>query len=57
MAQSGNETTLSAVEEIFGTLVTGNETLWLEAIREASGNSDPTLTVRARSALFAVFGK
>lgn len=43
--------------EIFGTIVTFNEIAWLDAIRDASGNSDPTLTSRARSAIRGVFGK
>ena len=57
IAQSGNETTLGAVKEIFGTVVTRNEILWLEAIRDASEKSDPTLTVRAHSAIRGIFGK
>ncbi len=57
IAQSGNETTTSAITEIFGTIVTRNEVGWLEAIREASGNTDPTITVRARAAVFGIFGK
>lgn len=57
IAQSGNETTSNAVSEIFGTVVTRNEVLWLEIIRTASGGSDPTLTVRARSAIRGIFGK
>lgn len=55
--QAGNETLMLAVEEIFGTIVTNNEIMWLEAIREASGNTDPTLTNRRRTAIRAIFGK
>jgi len=57
LCQSGNETMLKAVEDIFGTLVTQNEVDWLEEIREASDYSDPRLTMRSRAALRGVFGK
>ena len=57
LEQSGGATTAVAVEAIFGTIVTRNEVVWLEEIRDASGHSDPNLTARARSALRAVFGK
>ena len=50
-------TTARAVEEIFGTIVTRNELAWLEEIRDASGQGDPSLTARSRTALRAVFGK
>lgn len=57
MLQSGHETTRSVVEEVFDTLVSRNEIAWLLAIREASGETDPTLTARARAAIFGIFGK
>ncbi len=57
LLQSGHETTRPVVEEIFGTVVSRNEVAWLEAIRDASGNTDPTLTVRARAAIRGIFGK
>ncbi|WP_206052350.1 helix-turn-helix transcriptional regulator [Nioella ostreopsis] len=57
LQQGGNETTLSAVEEIFGTVVTRNELDWIEEIRNASGNGDPRLTARTRTALRGIFGK
>ncbi|MFD1912274.1 XRE family transcriptional regulator [Halodurantibacterium flavum] len=44
-----------AIEEIFGAIVTRNELAWLKEIREASGNSDPGVTSRARSAVRAIF--
>jgi hypothetical protein len=55
--QHGLETAKAAVEEIFGTVVTKNETAWLAAIREASEHSDPTLTSRGRGAIRGVFNK
>ena len=55
--QSGGETTRRAVAEAFGTIVTANEVPWLEEIRDASGNTDPALTSRARSAIRGIFGK
>ena len=48
---------LTAIEDIFGTIVTRNEVAWLEEIRDASGHSDPSLTNRSRSAIRAIFGK
>lgn len=57
LEQSGDETTRRAVEDIFGAVVSRNEVAWLEEIREASGNSDPSLTSRARAAIRSVFGK
>lgn len=57
MEQLGNDTTAQAIAEIFGTLVTKNEVAWLEEIRSASDHSDPSLTMRARSAIRGVFGK
>lgn len=43
--------------EIFSTVVTRNERAWLDEIRAASGNSDPAITTRVRSAIRAIFGK
>jgi hypothetical protein len=57
LEQDGNDTVAAATREIFGTVVSRNEVAWIEAIREASDHTDPSLTVRARSALRAIFGK
>lgn len=56
LEQAGLETTQSAVDQVIGTVVTANERDWLDEIRVASGNSDPRLTSRARTALRAIFG-
>ena len=55
--QAGLKTTLAAVNEVFGTIVSRNEVAWLEEIREASGRTDPSLTSRMRTALRAILGK
>lgn len=55
--QTVGSTAGRALLEILGTPVTANERLWLEEIRDASGNSDPRPTARARSAIRGVFGK
>ncbi|WP_292271324.1 XRE family transcriptional regulator [Mesorhizobium sp.] len=55
--QQGWETTELAISKIFGTIVSENETAWLEEIRDASGHTDPSLTMRSRAALRAIFGK
>ena len=49
--------TAEAITEIFGTPVTQNERGWLAEIRDASDNSDPRLTGRARTALRGIFGE
>lgn len=46
-----------AFDAIFETVVSSNEVGWLAEIRDASGNSDPVITTRARSAIRAIFGK
>ena len=43
-------------ETIFHVAVTRNEAKWILEIRDASGNSDPAVTTRTRSALRAIFG-
>lgn len=57
LEQDGHATTALAVEEIFGTIVSKNETAWLTELRDASGHTDPALTVRSRAAFRAIFGK
>jgi hypothetical protein len=47
----------AALIEILGTPISANERGWIEAIRDASDDSDPRITVRSRSALRAIFGK
>lgn len=55
--QMGGATTVRAIEDIFGTIVTRNEVAWINEFRDASGNSDPSLTTRSRNALRGIFGK
>ncbi len=57
LEQMGGATTVRAIEEIFGTIVTRNEVAWIGEIRNASGGSDPNLTTRARTAVRGIFGK
>ena len=57
LQQSRNETMVRVYDEVLGAVVTRNETGWLEVIREASNNSDPAVSTRARSAVRAIFGK
>ena len=56
LEQTWGSTSARAIDEIFGTIVTRNEGVWLQEIRDASGQTDPTLTLRLRSALRGVFG-
>lgn len=55
--QLGGDTTVRAIEEIFGVVVTKNEAAWINEIRDASGHTDPSLTSRGRSAIRGIFGK
>lgn len=55
--QLRGDTTGVTIKEIFGTLVTRNETVWLEELRDASDHSDPHLTTKARKAIRSIFGK
>lgn len=57
LEQSGNETVARAVDQIFGAVISRNEVAWLREIRDASGDTDPALTSRARSAIRGIFGK
>ena len=54
--QTWGSTSARAIDEIFNTIVTKNEVAWLDEIRDASGRTDPALTLRLRSALRGVFG-
>ena len=55
--QAVGDTSAQAITEIFGTPVTAHELGWIEAIREASANSDPRLTSRSKAAINTIFGK
>jgi hypothetical protein len=57
LEQEVGSTAAKALIEILGTPVSANERLWLAEIRDASGNSDPRPTTRARTAIRSVFGK
>ena len=55
--QTGGDTTELAIRKIFGAVVTENEVAWIEEIRNASDHADPSLTMKARSAIRGIFGK
>lgn len=57
LEQLGGDTTASVIDQIFGTIVTSNEVIWLNEIRDASNNSDPNLTTKARATIRGIFGK
>ncbi|KIC19800.1 helix-turn-helix domain-containing protein [Leisingera sp. ANG-Vp] len=57
LEQAIGRTAAEAVVEVFGEPVTANEVGWLQAIREASNNSDPRLTSRSQAAIMAIFGR
>src|SRR6056297_615624 len=56
LEQAVGRTAAAAITEIYGTPVTANEIGWIEAIRDASGNSDPRITSRSKSAINTIFG-
>lgn len=55
--QLGDDTTALTIRKIFGTIVSDNELDWIEEIRNASDHADPSLTMKARSAIRGIFGK
>lgn len=57
LQQSVGLTAAKAILEVFGEPVTKNEIGWLQAIREASNNTDPRLTNRSQAAIKAIFGR
>ena len=57
LAQHGNETMVRVYDEVLGTVVSQHEVGWLSLLREASDNSDPAVTTRARSTILSIFGK
>lgn len=57
LEQVAGSSSRKAVEEIFGTVVSRREVVWLEEIRDASDGTDPVLTARMRVSLRAIFGK
>ncbi len=57
LGQAVGATAAKAIVEIFGTPATVNEQSWLAELRDASNNSDPRITARARAALRGIFGK
>ena len=57
LEQAVGATSAQAILEIFGTPVSENEALWLNALREASQDSDPRPTGRTRAAFMALFEK
>ena len=57
LVQAIGSTAAEAVVEVFGEPVTVNEVGWLQAIREASNNTDPRLTSRSQAAIKTIFGR
>ena len=55
--QLAEDTTSLAIDQIFGAIITDNEAVWLATIREASNNTDPSMTAKAQKAIRAIFGK
>ena len=46
-----------AIETIFGAIITENEVDWIRTLREASNDSDPSITAKSLKAFRAIFGK
>jgi hypothetical protein len=57
LAVEQQDNALAAVmEQIYGVGVTKNEQAWIEALRDASDHSDPSLTTKGLRAIRSVFG-
>lgn len=57
LEQGEGDTAAAAIFEIVGEPITKNEHGWISEIRDASGDTDPRLTLRARAAIRGLFGK
>ena len=57
MEQALGTTAAKAVDEIWGSPLTRNEREWITELRNASGDTDPRLTARSRTAFRAIFGR
>jgi hypothetical protein len=57
LEQAEGRTATAAIYDIIGAPITENERVWLAEIRDASGDIDPKMTSRAKTAIRAVFGK
>ena len=57
LEQAEGSTAAAAIFEIIGQPTTANEKAWIAEIRDASGDTDPRLTSRAKAAIRGVFGK
>ena len=57
LEQSEGSTAAAAIYEIIRQPITAHEMTWISEIREASGDTDPRLTSRAKTAICGVFGK
>lgn len=57
LEQVEGSTAATAMFEIIGQPTTANEKAWIAEIRDASGDTDPRLTSRAKAAIRGVFGK
>lgn len=57
LEQAEGSTAAKAIYEIIGDPISENERAWLAEIRDASGDTDPRPTARARTQLRAIFGK
>ncbi len=55
LEQRWGSTTANVIEEIFGTIVSKYEVVWIAEVRDASKHTDPTLTTRYQTALRAMF--
>lgn len=57
LEQAEGSTAAAAIFDIIGEPITENERGWLAEIRDASGETDPRLTSRAKAAIRAVLVK
>lgn len=55
--QLAGDTSAMAIDTIFGAIITENEADWLRTLREASNDTDPSMTGKSQKAFRAIFGK
>jgi hypothetical protein len=57
LEQNWGSTWAKAIEQVLEIVVSPDEAVWIRELRDASGNTDPTLTSRLRVQLRALFGR
>lgn len=57
LMQDWGSTSARVIDEVVGTVVSRNEQVWIEELRDVTANADPVLTTRLRAQFRALFGR